>query len=358
MPATLYLNGKTFSLAELTSVDPDTGSTPFEKATLTFCRQWLTGEQHFTLHTSGSTGTPKNIVLTRVQMEASAQLTIQALQLKPGGNALVALDTQYIAGKMMLVRSLLHQLNIIAVEPGANPLKNIRERIDFAAFVPLQLERILEESKELLDQVRCAIIGGAPVSVALHQKMQHTTCRLYATYGMTETISHIALQKMNGVDATDFFIVQQGVNIQLDERGCLVIQAPYLGAQPVITNDLAEILSPITFRWLGRADHILNTGGLKVSPEKIEKAFEQIFYQKGITSRFFVGGLPDAHLGQQVVLVMESPAWAQAEQQALLEEVAPLLGKYETPKRIFFLARFAETATGKVNRPATLQLLS
>lgn len=357
MNSSLHLNGKKFSFQELIEVDPETGSTAFEKSTLAFCRQWLTGENEFILHTSGSTGAPKPITLTRAQMEASARLTLQALQLAPGMNALVCLDTHYIAGKMMLVRSLTGGLNIIAVEPSANPLPHLRERIDFAAFVPLQIESILDQSKDALDRIGCAIIGGAAVSVTLQKKMQHTSCRLYATYGMTETISHIALQKLNGEEATDFFTVQPGVNIQLDARGCLTIRADYLGVQPVITNDLAEVLSPATFRWLGRADHIINTGGVKVSPEKIEKAFEKLFYEKGMAGRFFVSGLPDAHLGQQVILVIESKEWPPEQQQSLLKEVAPLLGKYETPKKICFLEKFAETATGKINRPATLHLL-
>lgn len=358
MIPTLHLNGKKFSLAELTGVDPETGTTTFEKSTLAFCREWLSGEKEFPLHTSGSTGAPKKIILTRSQMETSAKHTIQALQLTSGMNALVCLDTQYIGGKMMLVRSLMHNMNIIAVEPQANPMKNIETRIDFAAFVPLQIEKILDESIILLNRVNCAIIGGAAVSVALQKKMQKTSCRLYATYGMTETISHVALQKLNGDAAVDFFTVLPGVKIQMDERGCLAVQAAYLGESPVITNDLVEIRSPLTFRWLGRADNIINTGGVKVSPEKIEKAFENFFYEKGISSRFFVSGLDDVHLGQQLILVLESKAWPESDQQILLRDIAKWLGKYETPKRIFFIEKFAETATGKINRLEIVKSLS
>ncbi len=353
----LNLNGKIFSLSELAEVNPENGVTAFEKSTLAFCREWLGGEHEFSLYTSGSTGTPKKIILNRSQMEASARLTIDALHLKSETNSLVCLDTQYIAGKMMLVRSLINSMNIIAVEPEANPLSKLKNRIDFAAFVPYQVEKILNESKSKLDEIECAIVGGAAVSAALHEKMKHTSCKMFATYGMTETISHIALQKLNGEDAADVFNAQPGMLINVDNRGCLTIKADYLGIDPVITNDLVELLSPSTFKWLGRFDNVINTGGVKVSPENVEKIFEKLFHKHGIKHRFFVGSKPNQKLGQQVILVIEATTLPDNQQQELIKEASLLLGKYELPKAILFVSPFIETATGKINRSATLSKL-
>jgi O-succinylbenzoic acid--CoA ligase len=350
MNTSLTLNGNFFSIQEIAEIDPEVGKTSFEKSTLAFCKQWLLGENEFTLQTSGSTGTPKKIILSRSQMEASAKLTIEALQLTPGMNALVCLDTQYIAGKMMLVRSLINKMNIISVEPEANPLRTVKDRIDFAAFVPYQVEKIIVDSKDKLDKINCAIIGGAPVTVGLQEKLPETTCRLYATYGMTETISHIALQKLNGPDASDFFTTQPGVKIQLNKRGCLTIQAAYLGSEPILTNDLVELLSPTTFKWLGRFDNVINTGGIKVSPEKVEKAFEKLFFDRGMIHRFFISSIPDSQLGNQVVLIIESSPFSEERQKLFLNNASHLLNKYETPKRILFIDKFIETATGKINR--------
>lgn len=291
-------------------------------------------------------------------MEASAQLTIEALRLKQEMTSLICLDTKYIAGKMMLVRSLLNAMNIIAVEPDANPLKKTNQKIDFAAFVPYQAEKILDESLEQLNQLQCAIIGGAAVSIGLRGEMQSTTCPLYATYGMTETVSHIALQKLNGIDAQDFFQTQPGIKIDLDERGCLTIQANYLGKKPVITNDLVEIHTPTTFRWLGRIDNVINTGGIKVSPEKVESVFESLFYKRNLPNRLFVSSVSHLQLGQQVVLIVQGESLSNEAQQSLLKDASALLGKFEIPKRIFFTKKFIETLTGKIDRKETMKLMA
>lgn len=358
MNSWLNLNGKIFTISELSGIDSEIGKTEFEKTTLAFCKQWLSGEQSFRLNTSGSTGTAKEIQISRSQMEVSARLTIDALGLDQGMTSLVCLDTKYIAGKMMLVRSLIHGMNIIAVEPDSSPFKKINQKIDFAALVPYQIEKILDESKEQLNHLQCAVVGGATVSIALKEKMKSTSCRLYATYGMTETISHIALQKLNGADAQDFFQTQPGVKINLDRRGCLTIQADYLGKEPIVTNDFVEIISPSAFRWLGRVDNIINTGGIKVSPEKIESVFEKLFYEKNIVQRFFISSIAHALLGERVVLVVEGESFSEGDHEAILKDASALLGKYEIPKRIFFVKKFIETPTGKVNRKETMRLVT
>lgn len=353
MPS-LVLNGKTFPLAELRSLAIASGTTEFEKSTLLFCKAWLNEVAEFTINTSGSTGVPKEIVLKREAMEQSARMTIKALQLKSGDTSLICLDTKYIAGQMMLVRSLINQMNIVAVEPSANPFYNISQRIDFTALVPYQLDDVLNHSAKKLDQVRCAIIGGAAISHSLREKAKTSKCSLYATYGMTETISHIALQKLNGKDAQEYFETMDGVLLHLDDRGCLCIKTNHL-ADEVVTNDLVELIDSKKFKWLGRIDNVINSGGVKIIPEKVEGVIEKIFVTLQLSNRFFITGVSDVKFGQRVALVCEGNALNKAIQLTILENAHQLLSKYEVPKEILFVPKFAETANGKINRLASLR---
>ncbi|HTH56526.1 MAG TPA: AMP-binding protein [Cyclobacteriaceae bacterium] len=351
----LTLNGKTFSIEELNHLPANDGESDFEKSTLSFCRSWLNGQKEFVIHTSGSTGTPKEIILKRSAMEQSAQMTIRALQLKSSDTSLVCLDTKYIAGQMMLVRSLIHGMDIIAVEPTANPLSNLEQSVDFTALVPYQLDTVLSESPKKLNQIRCAIVGGAAVSRSLRQKAKKSKCSLYTTYGMTETISHIALQKLNGPSSTENFETLDGVRIRTDARGCLCIQANHLGDE-IVTNDLVEIIDQTKFKWLGRIDNIINSGGVKLIPERIEAALEKIFDSLHLPNRFFVAGVPDNKFGQRVVVVIEGSVIIQEVRSKILESARPALNKFETPKEFLFVPKFVETANGKINRSASLNL--
>lgn len=348
----LSLNGRDFSFDAL--ADGEVKSiTEFEKTTVDFCKAWITGQQVFPLHTSGSTGTPKKILLQREQMAASAQQTIGALHLEKGMTSLVCLDTKYIAGQMMLVRSLLAGMNIVATEPTGNPLLNLRNHpSDFVALVPYQLEKIMAETPELMNRITCGIIGGASVSPSLKEKIGKLQCALYATYGMTETISHIALQRLNGAGASDFFQAFDTIGLRLDDRGCLCIQADYLGEE-IVTNDLVEFSGPSQFRWLGRIDNVINSGGVKIIPEKIESVIEKTFETLKINRRFFVAGTKHDTLGNQVTLIIEGRELEKAEQEKILINAASQLPKFEVPKEIRFVSRFTETATGKINRRAS-----
>ncbi|MEI9919989.1 MAG: AMP-binding protein [Bacteroidota bacterium] len=314
-----------------------------EKADL-FCKEWSEGKEWFSLTTSGSTGTPKTINVHRDQMIASAKKTIKALGLREGMTALICLDVNFIAGRMMVVRSLVAGMKMIVVEPGSNPFGSIQSKIDFAALVPYQVAAA--RNPELSGKI---IIGGAPISAELHQKIknvEHASC--YATFGMTETLSHIALQKLNGYDAQDFFEVLDGVDISLDERQCLVIEADYL-KDVVITNDVVELINNKQFRWLGRWDNVINTGGIKVMPEKIESAVGDLL----ITNRNFISGLPHEQLGQQVVLVIEGTL-SRHEEEALMAALRKRLSKYEVPKQILYSNEFVFTSTKKINRSASI----
>lgn len=354
----LKLNGRSYTTTQLASEFPSASLSKFERDTLNFCRDWLAGKKDFLIETSGSTGEPKKICITREQMEASARLSAHALNLKPGFNALLALDPNYIAGKMMLVRSLVIGMNTITVEPVANPFNDIEcGEADFTALVPYQVRTILQDtdSTKKLNSLKVLIVGGAALDQRSITQLQHSACEIFLTYGMTETISHIALQKISGQQKEDCFTTLPGILLEQDERDCLIIDAAPLGLQPLKTNDVVTLLSKNSFRWLGRWDNVINTGGVKVFPEKIEKEIEKIFNQLNLVNRFFVAGLPDHLLGSKVTLILEGDIDKStiAKVKVALETT---LSKYEQLREIKTVQKFIETNTQKINRQATLQL--
>lgn len=353
----IFINNRTVALSEIIS-ESAVSFTPFETETFTFIKKWLFGETEFTLTTSGSTGTPKAIILTRSQLQQSAYRTIEALGLTNQHTALVCLDTKYIAGKMMLVRALEANMKIIAVEPTSNPFKNLSDStsIDFTALVPLQLEEILNNpsSTEKLNHVKNIFIGGAALSANLKSQISNLKSNLYATYGMTETVSHIALQRLNGINPTEHFETLPDIKIKMDERDCLVIELPGF-TSPIITNDIVRILNDSAFVLLGRYDNVINSGGAKLSPEVIEQKIATIFDSLGYSFAFFLAGAPDERLGQKLVLIVEANSHDDVAISSLLKQH---LTGYEVPKQVHFITEFIRTETGKINRLKTLKLLS
>lgn len=329
-------------------------ATAFEQTTFDFIRAWLGGEDQFIITTSGSTGEAKPISVTRLQMEKSAKLTIDALGLAKNDVAFVCLHTNYIAGRMMLVRALETGMRIIAAEPSSTPLAGVKSHIDFVAMVPLQVEATLvSNGASKFDKMKAIIIGGAVINDTLHTSIQKIQAPVYATYGMTETISHIALQRLNGSNASSYFTAFPDVHIQVDERGCLVIRASYL-TETIITNDLVEMFDGNKFRWLGRWDNVINTGGIKVMPEKIEAEVGKIFNSLGVHQNYFVHGIPDKRLGSKIILVVEGEFFVKKNE--VLEALYQTFSKYEVPKEIISIPTFVYTTTGKINRKKTLNL--
>jgi len=330
-----------------------------ENSALGFCHKWLSGENEFKLQTSGSTGKPKPISVTRNQLKASADLTTSFLNLQRGFTSLICLDTRYIAGIMMLVRSMEAEMNMYIVEPTANPFETIPTdvTIDFIALVPYQLETILRSTnKKVLDKIRIALIGGAPLSNQVRTELKSISCTVYATFGMTETLSHIALQKLNGENSKDFFQALNNISVQVDKRGCLIIKAPHLSSDSIVTNDLVEMISENQFRWLGRIDNVINSGGVKVIPEKIESAITPLMAELNLVNRFFIAGIPDQTLGEAVILFIEGEKPAPSIEKNILQGLKENLSKYEVPKSIRYISKFIQTDTGKVNKPKTVEL--
>lgn len=329
----------------------DTTNLPhYSKDAIDFAKEWLDGKQSFIVATSGSTGTPKKIEIHRDQMISSAKKTIAALGLREGMTALVCLDVKYIAGKMMVVRSLVAGMNMIIVEPKAVPFADVDvENIDIAALIPFQIAHTLDSpQRKQLDSIRKIIIGGSSLSSPVLEDIQKISAECYATFGMTETLSHIALQKLNGADKQDFFVTLEGIDISTDERECLVIKADYLN-DLIVTNDIIELIDKKRFRWLGRADTVINSGSVKIFPESIEKKIDDYFDSKNINNLSIAFGAPHEQLGQQVVLVIEGML-SKGQEKSLMNHLKETLGRYEMPKQILYIEQFQRTKTGKVDR--------
>ena len=327
-----------------------------------FWRSWSEGKTYFPTPTSGSTGVPKTIQLTREQMKSSARATAKALALKRGYHALVCLPLKFIAGKMMLVRCFETGMKPIVVAPSSNPLETISEteRIDFAAFVPLQLQTLLEGDRkytEQLNRIKAIIAGGAEINPNLEQRIEGLQAPVYATFGMTETVSHIALKRLNGPDRTPYYTALPDIELSVDDRECLIIRGAITNYQQIVTNDRVKLIDNHKFEWLGRADNVINSGGVKVQSEKVEKATAIIFSQLNISSRFFAGGLEDERLGQKVTLFLEGNQLPENIEGNFMKQLQKTLGRYEMPKEIRYLEKFAETETGKIMRWETLKRL-
>lgn len=346
------------------SSDSDRWPTPrtsYEADALDFCRAWLSGKDTFTLHTSGSTGTPKPITLTRAQMRASAHLTGQTLGLQAGDAALVCLNIRYVAGIMMLVRGLELSLPMTILEPGSNPLAGFDPAstpFRFTAFVPLQLQTILETAPEtlpILDRMKAILVGGAATSPALEQALQVIEAPMYATYGMTETVSHIALRRLNGPERSDVFTALDGVTIGTDDRNCLHIRSAATNFERIQTNDVVELIDSTRFRLLGRADRVINSGGVKVQPEPVEQVIQNVLASFGLTTRLFVAGLPDERLGQRVVVFLEKQVIDPDQWAAVQNSIRQQIGPYAVAREAITVNEFVETPTGKIDQVRTIE---
>ncbi|GAA0880990.1 AMP-binding protein [Algoriphagus jejuensis] len=327
-----------------------------EKAALVFCKGWLSGQKQFLQQTSGSTGVPKRIELTREQMQASAEATGAFFNSNPTTRLLCCLNPEYIAGKMMLVRAMVWDCPIWLVEPAGNPLERLDFVPDFVAMVPLQVEKTLESTDSLstLKRVGSLIIGGAQLSESLKSQLTKHNIQAWQTYGMTETVSHIALAKIEKDELR--YETLPGVLIGQDKRGALWVKSAMSGAKKVQTNDLVELLSDDAFQWLGRVDFTVNSGGIKLHPELLEQKSEAAIHANFPSSRFFFFGEKDEKLGERLVLVLEGTA-KKEQTQLLLKQLQAVLSPYEVPKKIYFSDAFIETPNGKINRKLSFESL-
>ncbi len=320
---------------------------PYEIAVGNFITDWLNDKETIRIKTSGTTGDPKMISIKKQYMVNSALATGNFFKTEVGNTALSCLSANYIAGKMMLVRAMILGLELDLAPPSSRPLVYNKKHYDFCAMVPLQVLHSIDE----LNRIDKLIIGGAPITKTLFQKLQLVTTEAYATYGMTETITHIAAKKLNNFASASevrqmHYQVLPDISISQDDRNCLVINASQLNDETIVTNDIVKIIDENAFEWLGRYDNVINSGGVKLMPEQIELKLAE-----SLPRYFFVSSLPDEKLGEKLVLVIEGDKI----------EIDPItftnLDTYETPKEIFFIPEFERTGSGKIKRSETLATL-
>lgn len=354
LPGTYTINGKTFDKKHLQEhaqrMAEETGVPAWEKELFGFINDFLSEDQPLYQRTSGTTGDPRVFPLLRSAMLRSAQNTLQYFNLRPGNHALLCLPVEYIAGKMMVVRALAGQLNLVTTRPAGNPLADQPSDVDFAAMVPLQLEQSIGQLEDN-SKIRTLILGGGETGPALRTKIRETKgCAIYETFGMSETYTHFAVRRLNGPDPEPFFRLLPGVKVWTDERGCLVTEVPGVTEAPVVTNDMVSLEGDNRFRWLGRIDNVIKTGGIKINPEVLEAQIREI---TGL--EVLVSPLPDERLGERLVLVVEGrekdlPA-------GLGQQLSNTLQKHEIPRIILTLKEFPRNRSMKTDRLQVLRFV-
>ncbi len=318
-----------------------------------FIREWFGESGIIYIKTSGSTGTPKTIGLKREHMINSARSTGEYFDLPNKSKALLCLPLAYIAGRMMLVRAMVLGWHLDVIPAESQPKIKLQNHYDFAAMVPLQLHNSIEQ----IANIKTLIVGGGKVSNSLLTKIRAVGTSVFATYGMTETITHVAVSPLNKAaglnDLEPNYHALPNITFSVDERDCLVIAANHVSDELIITNDVVALHSAITFEWLARFDHVINSGGLKFFPEQIEKKLEAL-----VENSFFIAGLRDEVLGERIVLFVEGD-----KNDRLLLKLKEYQKKYpeklsnkEIPRDIYFIKSFQRTETNKINRKATLKL--
>ncbi len=314
-----------------------------------FIDDWNSDNDRLLVHTSGSTGTPKPLWVEKKRMEASARTTCRFLGLKPGDTALLCMPLDYIAGKMMVVRSIVAGLQLISVKPSGHPLAGMTSAPAFAAMVPMQVYNSMQvpEERDLLQQIRHLIIGGGAIDGHLAKELRAFPNAVWSTYGMTETLSHIALRRLNGNEASEWYSPFGGVGISTDSEGCLIIDAPEVCGHPISTNDIAR-LSPDgrQFRIIGRRDNVICSGGIKLQTEEIEA----ILYPH-LPLPFIITKVPDEKFGEAAVLLTTA-----ADLQSVKSVCSRHLSRFQMPRHFFTVSAIPTTANGKPARAEAEQM--
>ena len=321
---------------------------PQERPALEFGLRWCSPAPALSVRTSGSTGVPHEIRVRKAFMAASARMTAQRLGLREGDTALLCLPLDYIAGQMMVVRAMVSGLRLVVRRPSRHPLQGLELPPDFAAMVPLQVSASLQEPRErsIFASIRETLVGGAAIDPSLAAALRELPCRVWSTYGMTETLSHIALRELSGRRASVWYEPLPGVSISATRRGTLAVSAPAIGVSDLETNDIVAFAPDARrFRILGRLDNIIDSGGIKVPSEVLEESFAAVMDRP-----FCIASLPDPELGECVAVVVEGGPCPLPE---FRESLA--LGGYSPywrPRKAVFLPRIPRTRTGKPDRAA------
>lgn len=344
----MTINGQNYTAAERASLPAVFrrcyGEDSFEAELADFLNEWYGPGDLLSVHTSGSTGTPKELWVEKRRMVNSARLTIAFLDLRRGDSALLCMPLRYIAGKMVVVRAAVGGLNLLPVTPCGHPLARLDEVPTFAALIPMQVYNTLQvpAEAEKLRQVRHLIIGGGAIDTALAEQLATFPNHVWSTYGMTETLSHIALRRLNGPEASEWYTPFDTVRLRLSAEGTLVIEAPAVSPETLVTNDLAELDHQGRFRILGRKDNTINTGGVKVQIEQVEALLRPL-----LPFPFLVTSVPDPKFGERIVLLAETDTLPSDGQ---LTTAFAQLPPYWRPRQVFLTGQLPLTETGKPDR--------
>lgn len=311
-----------------------------------FLKDWFSDSQTLKVQTSGSTGIPKEMLVEKSRMMQSAQLTCSFLGLKKGDSALLCMSLDYIAGKMVVVRALVAELDLYPIPPSGNPLKDTDKELCFAAMIPLQVFNSLQSDteKKRLSNIKKLIIGGGSIDPQIEEAIKSFPHKVYSTYGMTETLSHIALRQLNGIEASDHYYPFDSVTLSVSEDNALIIDAPLVSDERLYTNDIVEIYEDKSFRIIGRKDNIINSGGVKIQIEEVEALLKPL-----LNNGFAITSLPDPKFGEIVVLATE--------REIDENSISNLLPVYSMPKKIIRVNKIPLTETGKISRVALKQLV-
>ncbi len=312
-----------------------------------FLAEWHNDSEFVHVQTSGSTGAPKPMMVEKRRMLASARITCDFLGLRPGDSALLCMSLDYIAGKMMVVRSLERQLRLVTVAPSGHPLSHLSPHsshfspLVFAAMVPLQVYNSLQvpEECERLREIRHLIIGGGAIDEAMAAQLKTFPHAVWSTYGMTETLSHIALRRLSGPEASDWYTPFPSVNLSLSADGCLIIDAPEVCQERLVTNDIAVLSPEGRFRILGRKDNMICSGGIKIQAEELERQL-----RPHLSAPFMITKRSDEKFGEVVVLLTEGDI---SDARSVCEHILP---KFHHPRIYLHVAQIPLTATGKPAR--------
>jgi O-succinylbenzoic acid--CoA ligase len=341
------LNGLSYQFDDLYELaeDFEKSQTLHEIEIGKFLIEWLNNNNYISVPTSGSTGVPKKINILKAHTVNSAIATGTFFELPSETRALLCLPASYIAGKMMLVRAIILGWDLYIKAPEKDAITQYDRDYDFVAMVPYQVHYSLKS----LNKIKKLIIGGGAISVDLNDQLQHVDTEVFATYGMTETITHIAVRRINGLAKSDYYNALPNVKFSLDKRDCLVIEASEVSDDKVVTNDLVKIISPSSFQYLGRIDNVVNSGGVKLFPEQIEAKLA-----KFIDVQFIIASEKNQTLGEQLILILEEDS---SELIPDIKTAFSTLSNYERPKKVYSFSKFPFTETGKIKRSELLDNL-
>ncbi|WP_114750752.1 AMP-binding protein [Pleomorphovibrio marinus] len=350
--------GNTYSFEEIKRGDWDTEESAYLKEALSFCQDWLSGQNLFELHTSGSTGAPKPIQVERDKMEKSAQMTGEFLKLENQPKLLCCLNTAMIAGKMMLVRGMVWESELHIVSPSSLfPARLPHTDYDLVAMVPMQVEKALrfKERGRVLGNTKNFLIGGAPSSERLREELRSWSGNFFQTFGMTETVSHIALADLKSKGPL-IYKTLPGVDIDADASGRLYVKSPTGIQSGFLTNDIVELTGKNEFIWKGRFDFVINSGGYKIFVEELEREIEPVWQQYLPVNRFIITKASDELLGEKVILIFEGKLSTQ-DLSKCMAALKSKLHPYKYPKEVLQVDEFCTTPSGKINRVKTTEKL-